>query len=55
MNQRGNWRISADPIFHILRDAVTLAPVALLNKKTRAAPLMAFVGYTLEVITLLPP
>ena len=40
----GNGWISAESIFHILIDAIIVASVALLNKKTRAALLIAFVG-----------
>jgi len=47
--------IFAESNFHILTEAVTLKSVALLNRKTRAAPSIAVVGYTLEVTHVLPP
>lgn len=39
----------------IFSEEATLVSVALLNKKTLAAPYIAFVGYTLAVIQVLPP
>ena len=39
----------------ILREALIFALVALLKRNNLAAPYIASVGYTLDVITVLPP
>lgn len=54
-SSKGKGRIKAEFNCQILREAFTLMAVALLNTNSLAAPYMAFVGYTLDVITVLPP
>lgn len=52
---RGNKAAEASLICHTLTVAVTLASVALLNKKSLASSYIANVGYMRDVIHVLPP